>query len=217
MHRTEPIVTNEKGDETHPAFGMAHINRVSSTPGAVLFDSELRHQHYISLTVSRATRKRDLKRDWIHGGRDIIKIAMSEAQWAQLVTSTNSEGTPVTLIRTETDDFVPDLPYEPRMAVQLDEVRKATEEVLVHIRTALDAYEAHPTKAGLRSLRAALENASRNTVYTAKALSEHVENTVTRARADIEAMVSFAAQHNVAITGVGGLLELDSGNEGDTP
>ena len=69
------------------------------------------------------------------------------------------------------------------MAVQMDEVKKAVAEQLSHIQEALAAYEARPTKAGLRSLRFAVENTPSNVAFAAEALAEHVENTVTRAKA----------------------------------
>ena len=56
---------DENGDEYHPAFGMAQVSRITSTPGQVLFDSDLRHSHWIEFRISEATRRRDLKRDWI--------------------------------------------------------------------------------------------------------------------------------------------------------
>lgn len=210
----QPVGTDERGYEVHPAFGMARAARVSSTPGAVLFDSELRHQHYVILSISGAERKRDLKRDWIHSTKRVVEIAMSEAQWAQLVSSMNTEGTPVTLTDIGSEQL-PQLPYEPRMAVQMDEVKKAVAEQLSHIQEALAAYEARPTKAGLRSLRFAVENTPNNVAFAAEALAEHVENTVTRAKADIEAMVAHAEARG--IEGAGLLIELESGNEGEVP
>ena len=50
---------DENGDEHHPAFGMAQISRVTSTPGRVLFDSDLRHSHWIELRIHEATRNRN--------------------------------------------------------------------------------------------------------------------------------------------------------------
>src|SRR5881398_554392 len=76
----EKVGENERGDEAHPAFGSVSVHRVSST-GTVLFDSDVRHQHYVVIRVDRATRRRDLNRDWINhpdSGR-IVEFAMSEA------------------------------------------------------------------------------------------------------------------------------------------
>lgn len=55
--------------------------------------------------------------------------------------------------------------------------------------------KAHPTKANLRALRGALEGATRNVDYTTQTLDEHVEKVVTKAKADVEAMVAYAQMH----------------------
>lgn len=54
--RTE-IRIDEHGDETHESWILVRANRVSASPGRRLFDSEIRHQHYIRVTVSRCSRK----------------------------------------------------------------------------------------------------------------------------------------------------------------
>lgn len=186
----EPAL-NEYGDETHPAFGKARVNRVSSTPGASLFGSEIRHSQYVVLTIERATRKRDLNRDWIHGGGrlPVVEVAMSEAQWAGLVSSFGSGGVPVTITGTEADPIVPAIPFAPRMEHSQRETRQAADKAFAEIADALAAYEAHKTAGNLRTLHYAVANAGANVEFAAKSLTEHAENVVEKARADIEAMV----------------------------
>jgi hypothetical protein len=43
--------------ERHPSFGLVSICRVQST-GRALFESPFRHQHFITLSISKATRRR---------------------------------------------------------------------------------------------------------------------------------------------------------------
>lgn len=197
----EPITVEHKhGDdwETHPAFGHIHANRVSSNPSVSLFDSEILHSHYVVLSIQTAERKRDLSRDWIHPSLDpLIEVAMSEAQWASLVSSMNAGGTPCTIQSRETQRLVPDLPYEPRMAQSIAEVREAYDKSLGKAKAAMAAYDALDPKApakerraALAELRQAINYAEGNGVFAAESLSEHVEGVVTRAKADIEAMVA---------------------------
>lgn len=188
----------EVPDEEHPAFGMISVNRCQGTP-RTLFDSEIQHSHTVRLTITRAIRRRMLNRDWLHGTRDLIEIEMSEAQWASHVASMGiGSGTACTLRRVEAEDGsgyapTPDLPYEPRMEQSLGEVRGAVDALLTDIKDALAAYEASKTVKNLRALHSTIENASGNAAYAAKSLSEHAENTVSKARADVEAMVLQAA------------------------
>lgn len=203
--RTE-ISTDEYGREVHPSFGWAKVNRVTvSPPGQHLFDSELRHSEMVVLSISGASRKRELHRDWLmEEGLPHVEIAMSMAQWGALVSSFGSSGVPATL-RFLDGDYVPEAPYEPRMALSTAEVEDATDKLLSEVSEAVDAVrEAYDRKAGrremeplLRNLEIKLSNAKPNARFTAQSFTEHVENVVTKARADIEGMVAMAADHQL--------------------
>lgn len=195
MARDEQEPTLDKwGAEVHPAFGHVSVHRVSAV-GTVLFDSEIKHSTYMIMRISEATRKRDLNRDWIHGDSKIItEIAMSESQWSAMIASTNTGGVPCTLQYTQMDGVVPSLPYAPRMAQSLDEVRTAADRTMAAIKEARDAYEAKKTVANLRTLHFVIENAAANMEYAADSLTEHAENVVTKAKADIEATMTAHAQ-----------------------
>lgn len=194
---------NEREDETHPAYGMIRASRVNNSPGSVLFDSDLQHQQSVVLTISRATRKRQLNRDWVHSDKDLIEVEMSEAQWASFVSSMNTSGVPCTLRRTENEIKVPGLLHAPRLAESAAEVHSAAETAFEEIQKALEAYEAAlsskaPAKersALLNDLHWAIKNAVPNVDYAGKSLAGYVENVVQKARADLEAMVARHADH----------------------
>ncbi len=103
MKSEKPVITpDEHGHqdhrETHPAYGLVQVSRVSGQ--ATLFDSEFKHQHYICLRVKSAEVLRGLSNNWIHekGGLPHVEIEMSEAQWATAISSLNSgTGSPCTL------------------------------------------------------------------------------------------------------------------------
>lgn len=180
-------------EENHPAFAVISAVRTSGG-AAVLFDSDIQHQHTITVTISRASRQRDLHRDWIHGEREhLIEVEMSEAQWASFVSSINTTGVPCTLRRTETNQNVPGLLYEPRLRESMDEVRGTARRMRDRLDAALREVEEKPTKANIRSLRNALDGIESNMTFAARSLEEHAENVVQKARNDIEAMVTHRA------------------------
>ena len=163
--------------------------------GAVLFDSDVRHQHFVTVTLSRGVRKRDLNRDWLHAREEIIEVAMSEAQWASFVSTMNTgNGVPCTIIHEGNDWSVPGMPYEPRLQESMDEVRDAAERAATEVSEAFAAYEEKKTVANLRTLKYAIANMPANIEYAGTSLNEHAENVVQKARADIEAMVVAKAQ-----------------------
>lgn len=190
----EPVTSG--GYEEHPAFGLISASRVTqSPPGAVLFDSEIKHVHYVRLTIKRSRRRRELNHDWIHEtGPDLIEVAMSEAQWASFVSSMNTSGVPCTIKRTQDELYVPNVPYAPRMEHAVKETTGAAERMFTKVREAFAAYKEHKTVGNLRNLEACIDNAAPNVNYATKTLAEHVENTLQRARADIEAMVEHHAE-----------------------
>lgn len=210
---TQDTTTNKHGDEVHPGFGLISVHRTSAQPGAVLFDSDLRHNSYITVAISTASRKRDLNHDWIHPQQEIVEVAMSEAQWASFVSAMNvGVGVPCTITRTPDEVFVPQVPYQPRLAESMAEVRGAADEAMAKVTEAFETYKEHKTVGNLRSLEHTIANIPRNLEWTAETLTKHTENVVQRARADIEAMVvSKAHQLGIEAADLGTPLELTEG------
>jgi hypothetical protein len=193
MDVVNPTV-DERGAEQHPAWALIGASRVSATPGATLFDSDVQHGHYVVIQIKRAVRTRDLHHDRIYGREEYIEVAVSEAQWASFVSTMNAgDGVPCTLMRRD-HQGVPGMPYEPRLAETLNETRAAAYRMMDEVKAALAAYKAHKTAGNLRTLEAKIGNAGPNVDFAAKSLSEHAENVVQRSRADIEAMVLQQAQ-----------------------
>jgi hypothetical protein len=174
---------------------MIGASRVSSSPpGAALFDSDIRHQHYVVVRLKRALRRRGLNRDWLGGREEIVEVAMSEAQWASFVSTMNvGDGVPCTIEHVDRE-AMPGVEHDPRLAVSMDEVGRAAEKAVEEIQAAFSAYQENKTKANRQTLEYAIKNAPGNMRFAANSLSEHAENVVQRARADIEAMVVSKAE-----------------------
>jgi hypothetical protein len=188
--------------EIHESFGYAAVNNIQST-GTSLFDSDIVHQHYVALRIGRMERQRKHNRDYLHPTDEIIEVGMSVAQWGALVSSFGKgSGVPVTIMWTQEQGLVPGSPHEPRLAHSTAEVRSAARKAMDDVAAAMAALDgAWERKAGrremadlLRNLRATVDNAPLNITFAANSLNEHVENVVTKARADIEAMVDDRAR-----------------------
>lgn len=204
--KTTEIRIDEHGDETHESWLLIRANRCTGG-GSHLFDSEIRHQSYITVTVSRCSRKRDLNHDWLMDTKLLIEINMSEAQWGAFVSSFgHGTGVPATL-----DWFdgarVPRAPHTPRLEESHKEVRNAGAHALEKIRKAQEAVqEAFDQNLGKKVLRERLHhlqcmvnNGPGTMEFAATSLTEHVENVVTKARADIEGMVLGAQARGASL------------------
>ena len=84
IERSEP---DEHGwvKETHPSYGQIGVSRVAST-GNSLFDSDLKHQHFITITIKETERVIDGTHEFLSSGKNVAEICMSEAQFARLMT-----------------------------------------------------------------------------------------------------------------------------------
>ena len=112
---------NKRTTYSHPAFGQIGVSRVQGGNGT-LYGSDFRHHGYVVVRIAHSTMQRDLSRDWYHAGKQIIEVALSESQWATMVSSLNmGEGVPCTIEslhgklvpaitpRDETDEFKNDM------------------------------------------------------------------------------------------------------------
>lgn len=205
MRNIEPI-TSEKTDrgtvETHPAFGVAVVHRGQGSSMA-LFQSDLQHQEFITLSIHQASRTRDLSHDWVHPEAEIVEVRMSMAQWGALVSSVGlGSGVPVTITSTPDDRMVPALPYAPRIAASLNEVHESVEKMLAKSRATLEVLTATieqkkgvvATREALRSHTIALSQAEGNAVFAVTSLKEAAEDIVGQTRADIESQILAAHQ-----------------------
>lgn len=82
--------------ETHPAYAVIGVTRPTGGDG-IFFGCQSRHDHYISLTISHASRTRGLSHDYIHAEKDIVEVHMSYEQWARVVSGAPGQACPATL------------------------------------------------------------------------------------------------------------------------
>ena len=91
--------------ETHPAYGVIRVHRISGSPGP-LFGSVLpNHDAYMEIQIARADRKHHLSQDWIHGEMaPVLSIRLTYAQFVEMIANQNSgSGIPVTLSQRQDD------------------------------------------------------------------------------------------------------------------
>lgn len=219
MSQATEIRVNERGDETHESWLLIRANHITSR-GYRLFDSEIPHSRFITVTVTRCSRTRELNHDRLHSEKRLLEMDMSQAQWGAFVSSFgNGTGVPATLTFLAGEGQIPQAPAESRLERSMAEVRNAGEKALAKVSedydAVLDAFENGGRRAlreALKTLGYALKNAPLNMEFAAKSLTEHAENVVTKARADIEGLV-LAATERAELSDPSALLELERGDD----
>ena len=207
MDRIKPTRTPGDGvhtdyQEEHPAYAMIGASRVSATPGAELFGSDFLHGNYVTISVKRARLDRGLSSDWHHGhGTDLIEVAVSEAQWATFVSAMNvGDGVPCTLRYIE-GQSVPGIERDQggRREQLNDEVRQTLADAL----TALEALrDDAPSKKYREKVESAIQQIKSNLPYVARQFDKHAENTVEKAKMEVNAYVTQTLQR-AGMTAIG--------------
>ena len=197
----EPVVTDEGGPMggqriTHPAFACIRASRVSGS--ANLYDSDFRHQHYVTVTIAKSEMVRSLSNDWHHGRGELIEVALSESQWAHFVSSMNvGSGSPCTLTRAWGPDgyhMVPELPDPKPMTEKFaKEIKHSMSENCIKLRTlaAEIAAGGAMSKTRANEIAKVVDHISQSLTGTTKFIAdqfdEHVERTVDKAKTEINA------------------------------
>lgn len=84
--------------ETHPAYGLVGFTRTFASGKHPLFGSSIEHSNSVRLTIKRASVSRNLNSDHFFSEGNLIEVEMSQAQFAECITSMNvGEGTPCTI------------------------------------------------------------------------------------------------------------------------
>lgn len=158
---------------------------------AALFDSEHRHANFITLSISRAERTRKLSGDRIYGREELIEVAMSEAQWAAMISSLNfGSGVPATLQHLMCQRVDP--PTVEDRTTQFEDEMSATLAEAVRKLGALK--KGKLTKTQQRDIDLIIQEIASNVPFVARQFDEHMETRVQKARSDIEAHMNAAAQ-----------------------
>lgn len=92
--------------KTHPSFGMVGLYRTSGS--AKLFGSEIESSSYMTLRIVEASEEWHLSQKWHNGGKQIIEIKLTPAQYAELISTPNvGQGVPCTIDYRERDGVIP--------------------------------------------------------------------------------------------------------------
>lgn len=181
----------------HPSFAQIQVSRINGHK--VLYNSDFNSQNYIALRIHKSEMIRDLSHDWHHERQQYIEVAMSEAQWATLVSSLNSTSVPCTLtyLMGEGIDRLP----EPT-----DRVNQFGSELSKHLGNAVEQLSEAMrivgtlglSKVKAESLISRLSKAQAsiksNTQFVERSFNEHMENQVEKAKCEANAYLYHTVQ-----------------------
>lgn len=181
----------------HESYGTIIVSRMQSGGQHPLFGSSLQHRNTIRLEIKSAKIARTLSTDFIHPGRQIIEVELSQSQWAEMVSSIGvGEGTPCT-IRYINGKQMEDCPYISVRDQFDDEFDDSVQESLEGLRNAVAACEELLTKKSLTKadreqvlalVRKAYQEVSDSVPFIKSQFTEQMDKTVKEAKGEIEAL-----------------------------
>jgi hypothetical protein len=220
-HSVKDFAGDEERTTSHPSFGLIHAARSSGI--TYLFGSPIKHNGFIEITVDLAEEDYRLHTSWYRPKDHVLTLRMSEAQWATFVSTLNvGTGVPCTLTHSR-DGTLKNIPQlegvESWVAERNRDIKKTVERDMeklrdVHARIKkLQNKRGAPTKAELDEIESlmvqAVENAPSNYKFLAETLSEHTEDLVTGAKAEITAFATRVAMGNNQIEKVVDVAAID--------
>ncbi|UIS25281.1 hypothetical protein [Erythrobacter phage vB_EliS-L02] len=191
----EPITVEVEGPgrlhetkTTHPSFGQVYVGRRSGH--TALYGSDFIHNNHIVLTIAGSELHRNLSRDWHFERGKKIEIAMSEAQWATLVSSLNMGGGVPCTIEWHGEP-IPRLPLPKNRADQFSkEMQEDFADAIKALDTLLeeiDGLKVSQKKKDEIKGRAQRAKASitSSAPFVAEQFGEHMENVVEAAKVEV--------------------------------
>lgn len=193
--------------ETHPSFAMASLTRWTSGGGRSFFGSAVEPHAGVSLSIHMSEKHRNLSNHWYHATGEIVEINMTEAQFAQMITSFNiGGGVPVTLshisksvVAQLPDGIIPECPevserklIDTEFKEDMSQLMHDVEKLVARAKT----FQDKPTinKADRKEFASIAEQilhaVKSNVPFVQQQFNEALDKTVTHAKADVDAFVS---------------------------
>ncbi len=178
---------------THPAFALVSASRVSGS--RTLFGTDFVHHNYITLRISTAEPNRDWSHDWYSPRRELVEVALSEAQWATFVSSLNvGQGVPCTLDH-DHGERKPGIPlrqqrdvHDTELTERLTRMSTTVRETMATIEGEMGASLSQKKKdAILAHLRRLDQDLTSNIPWYASVFRKHMKRVVESAKVEVNA------------------------------
>ena len=195
-YEAEKEETNNAHIESHESYAVIRGSRRNSN-GTELFGTSVSHNQTISITICTATHKRDLANDWIHSGKELIEVELSENQFAQFVTSMNAgSGIPCTIRHISGKRAAP-TPFISKQELFQQEFQKQMNNLTIDLRKTIEqttdilTNKSTITKADrlmiLGDVEKLVSKVSVNIPFVRDQFREQLDDMITEAKVEIEA------------------------------
>ena len=166
-----------------------------------MFGTEIKTSNPVKIVISNAAEEREINRNWIFTKERIVELEMSPIQWAEFLTSGNTEGVPCTLKYIRGEGNLSEPKVENIKKVYNDEVEQHFDEIKEDFSALSSKVKALSMKIGksntkeLEDLLYKLNmNITSNMDYIKKCFKEDMTEMVGKAKAEFNAYVEDRIQ-----------------------
>jgi hypothetical protein len=183
----------------HPAYAIINAHRIHGR--ASLVGSHVDHSGFVRIEIKRADCQVDEFGERFWGGKFVVSVDLSEAQWVALVSRMNmGEGIPCTLRHMQQGELVrvpeltPPIKVDEKLAEQADTHSASIDQLIstqiAALRKAADKLGKKDAERFLMDLRVLEGNLRENAKFHHECLTETKEKLVTEAKLEIEAAIN---------------------------
>ena len=218
-------VAEHETKETHPAFGMISLSRVSCTPAANLYGSSIKHGNFITLRISKGHRTTSIYRDWYSADESIVEVCLSGTQLGDMLTNMNcGDGVPVTINRIG-HESIPDIADESNLKTesntqlkeQLNKAFEVSEQLMKSAETLLNSstpLKKDEKKELLWKLEQIRRSMTSSIIFAGECFDKKVDKQISEARGEIECYLSNRIT-NAGLQALGGIPLVQIGDKNE--
>jgi len=176
---------------SHPTFGYLQVARCSGAPRP-LFGSSIKHQDTIEVEIGHADLRRGLSSDHHFARFPIVRVAMSNNQFAEAITGIGQGGgVPVTIRWTDKDGQLGETPFDSKVQQFNAEFQEHMTEVAKYVESVIKlAKETKAQKRLLHELDMLKQQLESNIPFVNKQFTKQMEKTVAEAKGEVDAHVT---------------------------
>jgi hypothetical protein len=184
---------------THPSFGQISARRIQGN-GEHLYGSDFTHQNWVEVVIHGSEQLRRVGGDSYFPHKEVVRVAMTESQWATFLSSINFGGAPCTFRRLQGEAFPEIEPLGSKDALFKAALSETVSKSVSRIDELVDALKSDDTKISnkkrgeLLSLAAlARQDIVANAPFVVEQFGEHMEERVEEAKSAINAYANSRA------------------------
>ena len=189
---------NEKKEDY---MGRISWSRIMCSSPQSMFGTEIKTSNPVKIVISNAAEERDLNRNWIFTKERIVELEMTPIQWAEFLTSGNTEGVPCTLKYVRGEGNLSEPKVEDIKKVYNNEVDQHFDEIKEDFSTLSSKVKALSMKLGKENTKELEDliyklnmNINSNMDYIKKCFKEDMTEMVGKAKAEFNAYVEDRIQ-----------------------